>query len=511
MSLQPGDVVGGRYRVDQAVGGGGFGTVYRATQLNLGRPVAIKVLHATLLSTEAALTRFRREAELAQQLRHPNTVRVFDFGQTDHGSPYIVWEYLEGQPLNRLIEREGCMSPQRVAHVAGQILKALMEAHALGIVHRDVKPANVVVGDFAGEPDFVKVLDFGVAKALGESGMTMTDGATPLGTPSYMAPEQVRNEQVTPAADLYALGLTMAEMLSGRVVFQGRTLIDVFMAQASEAPAPLPPEVLGSPLAPVIQRAAAKSLAQRYGTAGEMLRDLEHAAATSMRSAAGLAPTYPGGSFAPPGPSAPPTPVSPYHQVGSTAPTVGATSGGVQVVTTAPASQKSGAGMIALAIFGGLVAVGVIIAGAAGVLYMAASSGAKSEPKAAGAAPTLSPAPAGGGGPVELGARSGKGFDGFGPTTAAKRLEPAGWEKVGDTIKNIEGTYTSSIVGIQKGTRRGELVLYRFDDDEECAEHEKKLSGQAGSAARRDRSAIVQVVIPGDAAEAKRLLAMITG
>jgi serine/threonine-protein kinase len=224
-------LVGGRYRIDALIGGGGFGAVYCATQLNLGRAVAIKFLHPGLFAAEGAHERFCREAQLAQQLKHPNTVRVYDFGRSESGLPFIVWEHLEGQPLDALVAREGAQPPARVVRIASQVLKALMEAHALGIVHRDIKPANLFISNFSGEPDFVKVLDFGVAKTVSEQGPAITSDAMPVGTPSYMAPEQVRTEPVGPATDLYALGLVMAELLCGRAVIQGRSLVDVFMAR----------------------------------------------------------------------------------------------------------------------------------------------------------------------------------------------------------------------------------------------------------------------------------------
>ncbi|MBE7479522.1 MAG: protein kinase [Polyangiaceae bacterium] len=496
MSLRVGEVVGGRYRVDAAIGGGGFGAVYRATQLNLNRAVALKVLHPGLVVTDGALARFRREAELAQQLKSPNTVRVYDFGTTDHGLPFIAWEHLEGRPLDTVIAREGPMPPSRVAHVARQILKALMEAHAAGIVHRDIKPANIVLTDFPGEPDFVKVLDFGVAKTLQESGATMTAGATPVGTPSYMSPEQVRNEAIGPGTDLYALGLTMAELLAGRVVVQGRNLMDVFLAHSSAEPLALPPEVLGGPLGGVIQRATQKSPALRYGSAAEMLMDLERAQSGAGPQA--LAATFPGhGSLAPP------TPVSPYAPGPSTPPHTG---GAVQVITQAPAT-RSGAG-IAIAVVAGIVALGaagVVVAAVAFFLVQPSST-----PRA-GAGPGAGSEPPAAGEPTELGARSGKGFDGIGATTIGLRIKPAGWHVVGEPIKNIEGTFTSSQMSIQRGTDKGTVTLYRFDDLEEAKKTEPLLRQKLGVAVERESAAILEVLVPQNEAEAKKLLGAIKG
>src|SRR6185369_2760725 len=145
----PGLVVGDRYRIEELIGQGGFGAVYRATQLNLGRAVALKVLLPELLG-EDGLLRFQREAELAQLLSHPNTVRVLDFGRAPDGSPYLVFELLSGRTLESEIVRAHGIDAARVGRIAAQVLKALMEAHAAGIVHRDIKPANVFLSDFSG-------------------------------------------------------------------------------------------------------------------------------------------------------------------------------------------------------------------------------------------------------------------------------------------------------------------------------------------------------------------------
>src|SRR5262245_57203157 len=162
----PGDAVAGRYRIDALLGRGGFGVVYSATQLPIGRPVALKMLLAEALAEADGVIRFRREAELAQRLSHPNTVRLYDFGETEQGLPFIAWELLRGRSLEAILMEDGALPPVRVARIAGQVLKALMEAHALGVVHRDVKPSNVFLSDFSGERDFVKVLDFGIAKGI---------------------------------------------------------------------------------------------------------------------------------------------------------------------------------------------------------------------------------------------------------------------------------------------------------------------------------------------------------
>ncbi|MBI3201415.1 MAG: serine/threonine protein kinase [Myxococcales bacterium] len=499
MSLSTGEIVGGRYRIDAVLGGGGFGAVYRATQLNLNRPVALKVLHAGLVVTEGALERFRHEAELAQQLKSPNTVRVYDFGTTDRGLPFIVWEFLEGRPLDAVVAAEGSMPPARVAHVTRQILKALMEAHATGIVHRDIKPANVVLTDFPGERDFVKVLDFGIAKDTRADSTPMTIGAAPLGTPAYMSPEQVRNEPVGPAADLYALGLTVAELLSGRVVVHGRSLAEVLWAHSSAEPLALPPEVLSGPLGSVVQRATQKSVELRYRTAADMLMDLERVAGLSGPSvpASAMAATLNAQGSQPPL-----TPLSPVY------PPPIQTANGVQVTTLSPPSERAG-GNVALALFAGFVVLGLFVVVAAGgaVFFMRASpSGA-----AAGPTPVSAPAAPAGGESTELGARSGKGFDGIGPTTISKRIAPAGWKLASDPIKNIEGTFTSSALEISRGTDKGTITLYRFDDEDEAKKYLAVLRQKRGSAVELQSAAIMEVLIPQNEPEALKLLGAIKG
>ena len=162
-TLAAGHLVAGRYELAELLGEGGHGAVYRALQKPLGREVAIKMILAEAVLADGMLERFTREASLLQRLEHPNTVRIFDFGTTDHGLPFIVFELLRGRTLEQEIAR-GTLTTTRVGRVASQVLKSLMEAHALGIVHRDIKPSNILLSDHSGERDFVKVLDFGVAR-----------------------------------------------------------------------------------------------------------------------------------------------------------------------------------------------------------------------------------------------------------------------------------------------------------------------------------------------------------
>ena len=269
--FKPGDLIAGRFRVERVLGEGGFGVVFEATQLNLGRRVALKVLRPSLASDGGRGARFLREAKVAQRLGHPNTVRLYDFGATDEGLLYIAWEYLEGTALDEIIAAQAPMTPERVARVASQILKALMEAHAAGVVHRDIKPANIMLCAFSGEQDFVKVLDFGIAKDIEGTDGTLTRADGIIGTPPYMSPEQVNGGVITAGTDLYALGLVMAEMLTGERVYGNGSSLQICMQQASPRPVPLPEVVIKSALGPVIQGATAKDAAERYASAEAML------------------------------------------------------------------------------------------------------------------------------------------------------------------------------------------------------------------------------------------------
>ncbi len=273
-----GDVVAEKYRIEEQIGKGGFGVVFRATQIGMERPIALKTLLPQAMAHEDMVERFRREAILARNLNHPNTIRLYDFGHTEGGLLYIAMEFLDGKPLDAILKQSGPLSAARVKTLAIQVLKSLAEAHQNNIVHRDLKPANVFVIQLVGEEDFVKVLDFGIAKAFDAEGdnedARLTKTGIGFGTPFYMAPEQVRGRNICPATDLYALGLLMAECLTGETVFKGTSSMEIAVMQLNEAPPPIPEWVLRGALGPIIQRATQKDLRLRYPSAIEMLRDL---------------------------------------------------------------------------------------------------------------------------------------------------------------------------------------------------------------------------------------------
>jgi serine/threonine-protein kinase len=265
-----GRLLGGRYRVMRRLGAGGMGVVFAALQEDLQRRVAIKVVAGC---SPKAVERFRREALAAAELGHPNIVQVTDFQSNPGEPPFIVMEMLEGESLQTLLQREPLLPAERAAFIATQMLAALSAAHAAGIVHRDVKPANVFLMRTSALGDLVKVLDFGIAKFVRDGADTRGDMS---GTPAYMAPEQVCGPRVDARADVYAVGGCLFEMLSGRRPFAGLATRDLLTALVCD---PAPPLLdvaawVDPRLAAIVDRALAKDPDARYPSALAMARDL---------------------------------------------------------------------------------------------------------------------------------------------------------------------------------------------------------------------------------------------
>ncbi len=276
----------GGYRVTHLVGVGGMGRVYCAEQVALGRTVAVKVVHPTLADEELTSARFLNEARAASRLSHPNSVAIFDFGRTDDGRPYIVMEYLRGRDLGRVAADEGPLPLPRLVDVLRQTLGALEEAHALSIVHRDLKPDNIVLEPLRSGLDFVKVVDFGLAKILQEDAHAKGAGALTrpglvCGTPEYMSPEQSRGDALDGRSDLYSVGVVLFELLTGRVPFIADTATKTLILHLT-APAPDPRDVapdraIPAPFAGVAARALAKACEDRFQSAREFADALENA------------------------------------------------------------------------------------------------------------------------------------------------------------------------------------------------------------------------------------------
>jgi serine/threonine-protein kinase len=285
MSAALGTLLADRYRLDARVGAGGMSTVYRAFDQTLERVVAIKLMNREIASDSDQLERFRREARAVAQLSHPHIVTVIDAGEAvvsdhhdhgpGHGRPYIVFEYVEGETLKVRIRRLAQLPIGEAVAYAIEIARALGAAHARNIVHRDVKPQNVLLD----EEGSAKVTDFGIARSLDEEGLT-ADGRV-LGTTDYVSPEQALGHPVTGQSDLYSLGIVLYEMLTGDVPFHGENQVAVAMKHVRETVPDVQahrPEASAA-LAAVVDRATSKDLARRYATAEEMVAELEDALA----------------------------------------------------------------------------------------------------------------------------------------------------------------------------------------------------------------------------------------
>jgi beta-lactam-binding protein with PASTA domain/predicted Ser/Thr protein kinase len=262
-------VLAGRYRIESAVGEGGMAKVFRGQDVVLGRTVAVKVLAPEYARDGRFVERFRREAQSAAALSHPNVVSVFDTG-SDGPVHYIVMEFLEGRTLREVLAADGRLHPDRAAEIAESMCRALATAHHHGLVHRDVKPGNVMLTP-SGE---VKVMDFGIARVT--TGEALTQTATVLGTASYFSPEQAKGEGVDPRSDVYSAGCVLYEMLTGRPPFTGDSPVSIAYKHVRED-APIPSSInpdVSTALDAVVMKALAKNPANRYQTAVEMAEDL---------------------------------------------------------------------------------------------------------------------------------------------------------------------------------------------------------------------------------------------
>jgi len=266
-----GRVINDRFRIISVIARGGMGRVYRAEQVPLGRLVAIKTLDPRSQAGDADpqfQQRFFLEASVASKLQHPNTVTVFDYGRTADGIYFIAMELVEGRSLYQTIREESPLSPGRVIHVAMQIARSLREAHRLDVIHRDLKPGNVLLTRHGDEEDFVKVLDFGLVKHVEtESEMELTKAGLFMGSPKYMSPEQIRGERLDARSDIYSLGVVMYEMLTGKVPFDRENTVKVLMAHMHEAVPPILTHDCPPALAELVMRCLSK---QAYGRPSSM-------------------------------------------------------------------------------------------------------------------------------------------------------------------------------------------------------------------------------------------------
>ncbi|MCG8421769.1 MAG: protein kinase [Proteobacteria bacterium] len=300
-----GRVLDGRYRLDARIGRGGMGSVYRGRHLMMDRDVAIKVLRPDVAEDPTAVRRFAREAKSTFRFDHPNCVRVTDFGVADQELLFLVMEYLDGRTLHDEVDIDGPIAGHRAVHIARQICEALECAHQLGFIHRDLKPENIMLVSRGGDRDFVKVLDFGLAKLMsGPAGMytnaisvsPLTAKGTVFGTPEYMSPEQASDAELTPATDIYSLGVVLYQMLTGEVPFSGDNFMRVLARHIQEppiSPADCRPDLaISAELSTLVVQCMAKQPDARPVSArvlAQRLAGLETALTAQFRPSSGVA------------------------------------------------------------------------------------------------------------------------------------------------------------------------------------------------------------------------------
>lgn len=390
---QPGEVLDGKYRIERLLGEGGMGAVAKATHLLRRAPVALKFMSPAVLALQGAVERFVNEGVAASQIDSDHVVKVFDVGRMPSGAPYLVMEFLDGQDLQHILIAEGghIQDIARCVHFALQILRGLQTAHASGIIHRDMKPSNCFVINKDGEPDFLKLVDFGISKVRTDeaekaSNLTRTNSA--LGTPLYMSPEQARSPRdVDQRTDLYAVGAILYELLTGRTPYTAESgeYTEILYKIFTTEPEPLRntrPDVPEG-LAAAIHRALVRDLSTRYGSAGEMAEALapwadERSAqlVARLRGGRGRSMVPPGqGPFTPSGAPAapndgPPAKANTFH--GAQSESLKAPRVPTDVGVTREAAQRSaaptGAGKSRATMAVAVIAVGLLVVGAAGVI-----------------------------------------------------------------------------------------------------------------------------------------------
>jgi serine/threonine protein kinase len=288
------EILNGQFQILEKVGTGGMGSVYKASQPAMNRMVAIKILHPKLAGRKDLTSRFRREARAMSQLSHPNTVKVFMYGELeDDGSLYIVMEMLEGRNLNQTVRKGGPLPLERAIPILVQVCGALQEAHDLGIVHRDLKPENIFLCTQGGMVDYPKVLDFGLAKVterqMQPGSVILTQEGMVFGTPEFMSPEQAQGKTLDARSDIYSLAVILYEVLTGKLPFSARTPMEYIQKHVMEQAIPLnqrvPERKFPEGLEIVLTKALAKKPDERYQSAaefGEALRSYGGAAAAAL-------------------------------------------------------------------------------------------------------------------------------------------------------------------------------------------------------------------------------------
>lgn len=278
-----GKEIAGQFRIMQRIGSGGMGAVFKAEQPDMNRFVAVKILHPKYVSRPDLVSRFRREARAMSHLSHPNTARVFMYGQLEDNACYIVMEYLEGKNLAQITRSEGMLQPARATNIMVQVCGALEEAHRQGIIHRDLKPENIFLTSQGGITDFPKVLDFGLAKVtqreMRPGSLILTQEGMVFGTPEFMSPEQARGQALDARSDIYSLGCILYEMLTGKLPFDAAQPMDYLALQIRGTPIPLGERIPGLTFPPgleaVVMKTIEKDPANRYPSASDFAMALK--------------------------------------------------------------------------------------------------------------------------------------------------------------------------------------------------------------------------------------------
>ncbi|MBL8611622.1 MAG: protein kinase [Myxococcales bacterium] len=310
------DILNGQFQILQKIGSGGMGSVYKALQPAMNRMVAVKILHPKLTNRKDLASRFRREARAMSHLTHPNTVKVFLYGELDDGSLYIVMEFLEGKNLNQTVRAEGPFAPERAIPVLVQACGALEEAHRAGIIHRDLKPENIFLCQQGGMKDYAKVLDFGLAKVtekeMRPGSVILTQEGMVFGTPEFMSPEQAQGKPLTPASDIYSLAVILYEVLTGKLPFEAKNAMDYIQLHVHATPKPIQERAPQKTFPPLLWKAIEKAMAKKPEDRYASALDFAEALKAVLAGATELPPPSDGLS-AVPAPGALPTPAAPMQ------------------------------------------------------------------------------------------------------------------------------------------------------------------------------------------------------
>ena len=309
------DILDGQFRILQKIGSGGMGSVYKSSQPSMNRMVAVKILHPKLANRRDLVSRFRREASAMSHLSHPNTVKVFNYGELEDGSLYIVMEFLEGKNLHQTVRKGGPLPYERALPILIQVCGALDEAHRKGIIHRDLKPENIFLHDDPlGKADYAKVLDFGLAKVtereMHPGSIILTQEGMVFGTPEFMSPEQAQGKTLDARSDIYSLAVILYEALTGKLPFDAKTPMEFIQHHVASKPIDLNDRIAGKSFPPALAAAIAKAIAKkpedRFQTAAEFAAALQQVvpdgASDSMPMISG------GASSLPSAPSTEPSP-----------------------------------------------------------------------------------------------------------------------------------------------------------------------------------------------------------